>query len=126
MTTKTTKTPTTGPNAVPGGNTARGRPFPPGVSGNPSGRPKAVRELLELARAEVPASFDLAKKLRDDETQDGRVRLEAAKFLTAYGLGAPPKAAHDDRDGDGEEDPLSKLSDAEIADLASRRLSTEH
>jgi hypothetical protein len=55
-----------------------------------------VKELLDLARSEVPASFDLAVKLRDDEHQDSRVRLEAAKFLTTYGLGAPPKEAPKD------------------------------
>lgn len=87
------------PKAKPGNPTwTKGGPSP-----NPGGRPKAVRELHELARAEVPASFDFAKKLRDDENQDARVRLDAAKFLTAYGLGAPPKMVDDasaDR-GDG-------------------------
>ena len=27
-----------------------GRPFPPGVSGNPGGRPKELRDITELAR----------------------------------------------------------------------------
>lgn len=30
-------------------------------------------------------------KLLIDENQDSRVRLDAAKFLTSYGLGAPPR-----------------------------------
>jgi len=72
--------------------TAPGRPWKKGQSGNPKGRPKKVRELLELARAETNANFELAKSLRDNEELDPKVRLEAAKFLTQYGLGGPPKS----------------------------------
>jgi hypothetical protein len=69
----------------------RGIPFKPGQSGNPSGRPKQVRELIELARTAVPQAFALAMKLMLNAEADDRVRLEAAKFLTSYGLGAPPR-----------------------------------
>lgn len=96
----------------------RGRPFPPGQSGNPGGRPKAVRELLELARSQVPGSLELAVKLRDDEKQDARVRLDAAKFLVSYGLGAPPKAAADPDGDDGDASALDGLTPEEIQKLA--------
>lgn len=79
-------------NAQNSKKTAPGRPWPKGQSGNPGGRPKKVSELLEIARAETPANFELAKKLRDDEGLDPKVRLEAVKFLTAYGIGSPPKS----------------------------------
>lgn len=70
--------------------------FKKGQSGNPGGRPKAVRELLERARKSVPAAFDLAERLLEDEEAEPRVRLDAAKFLTSYGIGAPPKEIDED------------------------------
>lgn len=113
--------------AEPARGRGPGRPFQKGRSPNPGGRPKAVRELLDLARKEVPASFELAVRLRDDENGEPRVRLEAAKFITAYGLGAPPKVALEDDDaGDESANPFEKFTDAQVAELASRKLSTEH
>ena len=44
---------------------------------NPGGRPKAVRELLDLARESVPDALAFAKKLLANETADDRVRLDA-------------------------------------------------
>ena len=70
------------------------------ASGNPKGRPRAVRELLDRARKSVPAALELAEQLMGDAEVEARVRLEAAKFLTSYGLGAPPKQPHDDDEAD--------------------------
>jgi hypothetical protein len=64
----------------------RGRPFPPGVSGNPAGRPKIAAEVHELARQHVPAAIKelarLALKARSEA-----VRVAAARELLdrAYG-----------------------------------------
>lgn len=112
-------------NTSPSRTLGAGRPFSPGVSGNPGGRPKAVKELLERARRSVPAAFDLAEKLIADDDADDRVRLDAAKFLASYGLGAPPKSVPDEP-SDPAADPLSRLSNEEVAELASKKLSTEH
>jgi hypothetical protein len=89
-----------------------GRPFTPGTSGNPGGRPRAVRELLEQARASVPAALELAERLVADEQEDSRVRLEAAKLLMAYGLGSPPKELP--------RDPVEDMTDEELADEVAR------
>lgn len=66
--------------------------FKPGQSGNPKGRPKKVLDLLEQARGSVPKALEYANKLLDDEEADAKLRLDAAKFLTSYGIGAPPKS----------------------------------
>lgn len=76
-------------SATPQNRKADGR-FLGGVSGNPGGRPKQVRELLELAREACPAAIELAKSYMGDAELDPRVRLEAAKLLMSYGLGKPP------------------------------------
>lgn len=76
------------------------------MSGNPGGRPKGVKELLELARSAVPAALALAMKVLGDDEEEARVRLEAAKFLTAYGIGQPPR--------EPVVDPYDSLSDDEL------------
>lgn len=74
---------------------ARGRVLP-GQTLNPGGRPRAVRELLSLARSAVPRALELAVSFVEDERLDARVRLEAAKLLVSYGLGSPPRAEPED------------------------------
>jgi len=66
--------------------------FKKGMSGNPKGRPRKVIELLELARASVPKALEYAQGLLDDDDADPKLRLDAAKFLTSYGVGGPPKS----------------------------------
>jgi hypothetical protein len=87
------------------GSALRGRPFPPGKSGNPGGRPKgfvaAIREatddglelvslMLQVLRGELPGV-----RLRD--------RLEAASWLADRGFGKPTVAV-DVTASDGWED----------------------
>ena len=68
----------------------------PGQSLNLGGRARRVKELTEMARREVPSAIEFAARLIADETADARVRLEAAKFVAAYGLGAPRRLEDDD------------------------------
>lgn len=92
--------------------------FKPGQpSPNPGGRPKQVRELLDLARRAVPQALALAMKFIVDEKEDSRVRLEAAKFITSYGLGTPPREPHPDA--------LESMSDEELRQEILERLSGE-
>lgn len=70
-------------------NTVHLIPWKPGQSGNPSGRPKLVRELVEFARAECEASLILIQSVRDDLTQEMDLRIECAKELLNRGIGKP-------------------------------------
>jgi hypothetical protein len=65
-----------------------GRPFRKGQSGNPSGRPKALQELVSLARAETLATFQKLVELRD-QADDPRVQLAAAQEILNRGYGKP-------------------------------------
>ena len=79
---------------------------------NPGGRHKAQRELCLLAREHVPAAFELAVALMSNEDEDSRVRLDAAKLICSYGLGAPPK--FEDK-GDGSDDDVVPSADQAAA-----------
>lgn len=84
-----------------------------------------MKELLELARSQAPKAIEYAAALLDDEEQDARVRLEAAKFLVSYGLGAPPKSVIED-DADDDASPLGALTPEQVRALAAAKLSREH
>lgn len=71
----------------------RGRPFPKGVSGNPSGRPKRTEEEVQLAeacRARTRDSLGVILGLMQDSSND-RVRLAAAQFIIERGWGRAPE-----------------------------------
>jgi hypothetical protein len=68
--------------------------FLPGVSGNPSGRPKIVAEIRELARTHAPAALAKVVALIDDP--DPRVALVAAREILDRVYGRPVQMAVDD------------------------------
>ena len=70
------------------------RPFPKGVSGNPSGTSKAVAELRALARANTTAAFNKLIELL--QSRDERVALMAAKEILDRGFGRPTPTEEDD------------------------------
>jgi hypothetical protein len=61
--------------------------FLPGVSGNPSGRPRVVAEIRELARTHAPAA--LAKVVALIDHRDPRVAFVAAKEILDRAYGRP-------------------------------------
>lgn len=87
-----------------------------GASPNPGGRPKAVADLLNLARASVPDALELAAKLMANPRKDARVRLDAAKLILAYGLGRPAAVDSDEKDK-GAERPLVGVDVAQLLEI---------
>lgn len=66
------------------------RPWKPGQSGNPSGRPKRVRQLTDIADAAAQAAMRKVVKLMDSD--DDRVALAAAREVLDRVAGKPRQA----------------------------------
>lgn len=62
--------------------------FVKGQSGNPGGRPKAVKEVIEAAQLEGVASVEALVRIRDD-ADDPHAVIAAAKALLERGYGKP-------------------------------------
>ena len=48
----------------------KGRPFKPGQSGNPGGRPRVLRDVQELARQKSPEEIEALSNIMRDEKAD--------------------------------------------------------
>ena len=65
----------------------RGRPFQPGRSGNPGGRPKVVREGQDLARQHTPDAINALVEVCNTAVRhpSARVAADVALLDRAYG-----------------------------------------
>jgi hypothetical protein len=67
------------------------RPFPPGQSGNPGGRPKDA-SLCLLARAHTQAAIKALVSIMNNLRSPAAARVSAACALLGRGYGKPPQA----------------------------------
>lgn len=66
-----------------------GKPFAPGVSGNPSGRPKILQEVIDLARQHTEAAMLTLASIASDAEKPTAARVSAATALLDRGWGKP-------------------------------------
>jgi hypothetical protein len=89
-------------SAVSATSDVRGRPFPKGVSGNPSGRPRGIVQAVREATADGRELVDFMVQILRGETPGTRVRdrIDAATWLADRGFGKPGAApSPDSEDG---------------------------
>jgi hypothetical protein len=66
-----------------------GRPFAPGVSGNPGGRPKGVEEVQRLAREHTASAIQTLIGIAKGGKFPAAARVSAASVLLDRGWGKP-------------------------------------
>jgi hypothetical protein len=68
---------------------ARGRPFPPGTSGNPGGRPKGLVRRIREETEDGGELIDYMLSVFRDDRESTRTRVEAVTWLADRGFGRP-------------------------------------
>lgn len=76
-------------NSTPEQKRKPGRPFAKGKSGNPGGRPKAMREVVETARKHTVTAINALARIAKDPKQDPKARVAAATTILDRGWGKP-------------------------------------
>jgi hypothetical protein len=72
--------------------TSRGRPFQPGQSGNPGGRPKDVGIVRDLARAHTESAVLTLVAIMTNSQEKGAARVAAAQAILDRGWGKAVQA----------------------------------
>jgi hypothetical protein len=95
-----------------------------GKSANPGGNRKLKHEFMMLARESAPKALERARQILDDDDQEWRAWMDAARFVVSYGFGAPPKITDpvDEKTGP---DPIEELKADELRALARQSLADD-
>jgi hypothetical protein len=66
--------------------------FAPGVTGNPGGRPQAVRDVAAAARAHTADAISVLAEIMNSPKTPSAARVAASSLLLAYAWGKPTQA----------------------------------
>ncbi len=70
----------------------KGRPFQPGQSGNPSGRPKIPEDIRIAFREAVPEALETLKKIVASPTAKDADKIRAAEVILDRSYGKAPQS----------------------------------
>jgi hypothetical protein len=79
-------------------NNVVGRPFKKGQSGNPSGRPKVVQSLVELASTHTTAAVETLIAIMENGDTPPSARVSAACAILDRGYGKPAQTVNQNID----------------------------
>ncbi|MDR3439869.1 DUF5681 domain-containing protein [Telmatospirillum sp.] len=89
------------------------RPFQPGQSGNPGGRPKVIAEIRKLAQEHAPEAIKTLVDICTNPKASSAARVAAANSLLDRGFGKPVQPIV----GDDDSDPVSLIHRIELVAL---------